>query len=83
MPVTKAVRESVLEHLNNKALVSDRGMFGGRVGLYCDGRFFALIGDDIPYFKVVDSNRADFEKAGMDPFMPFGPGKDTEITRRN
>lgn len=45
-------------------------MFGG-AGLYCDGLFFALVADDVLYFKVDDSNRADYEAAGMGPFKPF------------
>jgi DNA transformation protein len=50
-------------------------MFGG-AGLYFDGLFFALIADDILYFKVDDSNRPDYEAAGMGPFRPF-PDKST------
>ena len=46
-------------------------MFGG-VGIYADQLFFALIADDTLYFKVDDSNRADFEKLGMRPFQPYG-----------
>ncbi|HEX9581368.1 MAG TPA: TfoX/Sxy family protein [Gemmatimonadales bacterium] len=53
--------------------VRDRGMFGG-VGIYADDLFFALIDDDALYFKVDDSNRADFEQRAMGPFRPFGEG---------
>jgi DNA transformation protein len=45
-------------------------MFGG-VGLYLDGVFFALIANDILYFKVDDSNRKDYEAKGMGPFRPY------------
>jgi DNA transformation protein len=45
-------------------------MFGG-AGLYFEGLFFALVADDVLYFKVDDSNRADYESAGMGPFQPF------------
>jgi DNA transformation protein len=45
-------------------------MFGG-AGLYFDGLFFALVADDVLYFKVDDSNRSDYEAASMDPFCPF------------
>lgn len=48
-------------------------MFGG-VGIYSGELFFALIDDDILYFKVDDSNRPDFEARGMGPFRPYGPG---------
>jgi DNA transformation protein len=47
--------------------VTSRGMFGGW-GIYKDGIFFALIADGRLYFKVGDSNRADFECAGSEPF---------------
>jgi len=46
-------------------------MFGG-VGIYSGELFFALIADDTLYFKVDDSNRADFEARAMGPFRPYG-----------
>ncbi len=36
-----------------------------------DGLFFAIIADDILYFKVADSNRSDYEAADMGAFRPF------------
>jgi len=48
-------------------------MFGG-VGIYAGDLFFALIDDDALYFKVDESNRSDFERAGMGPFQPSGDG---------
>jgi DNA transformation protein len=48
-----------------------RSMFGG-VGIYAGELFFALIADDILYFKVDQSNRPDFEARGMGPFRPYG-----------
>ena len=48
-----------------------RSMFGG-MGIYSEGIFFALISSQGPlYFRVDDSNRPDFEKAGSEPFMPY------------
>lgn len=46
-------------------------MFGG-VGIYAGELFFALIADDTLYFKVDESNRADFETRRMGPFRPYG-----------
>ena len=46
-------------------------MFGG-VGIYSGNLFFALLADDILYFKVDDSNRPDFEARDMPPFRPYG-----------
>lgn len=60
----------VLEQLDPVGQISSRSMFGG-VGIYCDGLFFALIGNDQLYFKVDDSNRSDFEEVNMGPFRPY------------
>jgi DNA transformation protein len=51
--------------------VESRAMFGG-YGIYSQGVFFALFSSQgVLYFRVGDSNRADFEKAGSEPFMPY------------
>jgi DNA transformation protein len=71
MAVSDDYREFVLEQLGRVAPVTFRKMFGG-VGVYSHGFFFALLDDDSLYFKVDDTNRADFEARGMGPFMPFG-----------
>jgi DNA transformation protein len=69
--VTPEYREWILEQLRYVGPVTARSMFGG-AGLYCDGLFFGLIDDDVLFFKVDDSNRPDFEAAGMEPFRPYG-----------
>jgi DNA transformation protein len=71
MPVTDDFREFVLEQLGRVVQVEWKRMFGG-VGLYAGELFFALIDDDIVYFKIGDQNRADFERAGSRPFRPYG-----------
>ena len=74
MAVNPSYREFVLDQLGRVADgIRGRGMFGG-VGIYAGDLFFALIGGDTLYLKVDDTNRGDFEKAGMGPFMPFGEG---------
>lgn len=53
--------------------VHDRKMFGG-LGIYSETWFFALItSDNVLYFKVDDSNRAEYEGRGMPRFerMPY------------
>ncbi|MGH7516587.1 MAG: TfoX/Sxy family protein [Gemmatimonadales bacterium] len=74
MSVSPSFRTFVLEQLG-RALpdLRARSMFGG-VGLYSGERFFALIDDDTLYFKVDDTNRADFEARGMGPFRPGAAG---------
>lgn len=74
MATNSSYREFVLDQLGRVADgIRGRGMFGG-VGIYAGDLFFALIGDDTLYLKVDDSNRDDFKKAGMGPFLPFGEG---------
>jgi DNA transformation protein len=48
--------------------ISIRNMFGG-AGIYRDGLMFALIADEVVYFKADDSNRPDFEAEGLGPFV--------------
>lgn len=70
MAVSTAYREYVLGQLAAVGKITARSMFGG-VGIYHNGRFFALIYKNVLYFKVNDSNRADYENAGMKPFQPY------------
>lgn len=74
MTVSATYRAFVLEQLS-RALpeVRARSMFGG-VGIYCGPIFFALIGNDVLYFKVNEHTRDHFEAKGMRPFRPFGEG---------
>ena len=69
MPVSNDYRDFVLEQLAAVGSVSSRAMFGG-VGLYLDGLFFAIIDDDILYFKADDASRKRYEAAGSRPFCP-------------
>jgi DNA transformation protein len=71
MPVSPSYRAYVLEQLRGTASIVAKSMFGG-VGLYRGGFFFGLIADDCLYFKVDDSNRADYQAAGSAAFRPYG-----------
>ena len=64
LPRTSPIRVS------SAGRVSSRRMFGG-IGLYLDGLFFALISDDVLYFKTDGSTRQRYEKAGARPFCPY------------
>lgn len=73
MPTTPDYRDYILDQLNPIHPVTDRKMFGG-VGIFIEEGMFALItSDDAFHFKVDDSNRADYESAGMPRFgrMPY------------
>lgn len=71
MAVSASFKAFLLEQLGQIRPVTSRSMFGG-LGVYSEGLFFALADDDVLYFKVDETNREDFEKAGMGPFRPFG-----------
>lgn len=71
MPVSPGYQRFILDQLEPHFVMTAKKMFGG-VGLYADGYFFALIANDRLYFKVDDTNRTDFEAAGMEPFRPYG-----------
>src|SRR5262245_57857564 len=70
MAISSDFTAFVIEQLVTLGRVTSRRMFGG-AGLYCDELFFALIADDTLYFKVDDSNRADYLARGSKPFVPF------------
>lgn len=55
-----------------------RRMFGG-VGLYSGEQFFGIVAFDRLWFKVDDSNRADYEARDMGPFKPF-PDRPTAMS---
>ena len=74
MSVSDGFRTFVLEQLARTTPgLRARNMFGG-VGLYAGDLFFALMDDDVLYFKVDDNTRARFEELGMGPFRPRGDG---------
>ncbi|HEV8487978.1 MAG TPA: TfoX/Sxy family protein [Blastocatellia bacterium] len=73
MPVSKGYLDYVLDQLSCLGTIAHKRMFGG-VGLYSDGLFFALIDDDIVYFKVDDNTRRRYEAARTRPFQPGGEG---------
>jgi DNA transformation protein len=58
--------------------IGSRAMFGGW-GIYKDGVIFAIIVDGALYFKVDESNRADFERLESRPFV-YSRGKHQSTT---
>lgn len=70
MPVSDEYLTYVIDQLEDLGPVRSKRMFGG-AGLYFEDFFFAIIADDLLYFKVDDSNRTDYETEGMGPFKPF------------
>jgi len=70
--------EHVLEMLKPIGAVRARRMFGG-YGLYHGDLFFGLIADDTLYLKTDASNRAQFERAGSEPFRYSRRSKQTTL----
>jgi DNA transformation protein len=64
----------ILDQLAAFGTIRSRRMFSG-VGLYADDYFFALISQDCLYFKVDDSNRADYSNRNCRVFNPYGDGR--------
>jgi DNA transformation protein and related proteins len=73
MSVSEGYRTYIVDQLGTLPALSTRRMFGG-LGLYSGEWFFALIDDDVLFFKVDDANRDDYTSRGMKAFMPF-PGQ--------
>lgn len=70
MAVSDEYLTYVLEQLEGVGPVQAKRMFGG-AGLYGQRAMFAMVADDVLYLKVDETNRADFEQAGAEPFQPF------------
>ena len=67
MPVSREYTAYVEELLVPLGPVVAKRMFGG-VGLMFRDRMFALIADDVLYFKADEAGRAAFEAFGVGPF---------------
>ena len=70
MSVSDEYLAYVADQLDRLGPVRTKRMFGG-AGLYFESLFFAVVADDVLYFKVDDSNRSDYEAEGMEAFRPF------------
>jgi DNA transformation protein len=77
MAVTAGFKAFVLEQLEQSVRdIRSKSMFGG-VGIYAGEDFFALIANDVVYFKVDDQTRPKFVRRRMQPFQPYGPDAET------
>jgi DNA transformation protein and related proteins len=74
--VSDSFVEFVVDQLSDCGPILPKRMFGG-VGLYAGDLFFAILANDVLYFKVDASNRGDFEAAGQGPFKPYGDDRET------
>lgn len=66
--------DHLIDLLSPWSAVTAKAMFGG-YGMYRQGQIFGIVVEDTLYFKVDDSNRADYEAAGAEPFTYEAKGK--------
>lgn len=64
----------LLELMQPLGPVSARAMFGG-YGIYIDDIMFALVADEVLYFKTNKDNLPEFEQRGLLPFSYERNGK--------
>jgi len=69
----------ILELLEEFGQVSARRMFGGH-GLFREGLMFAIVSDDVLYFKADDDNRARFIQRHLQPFYYEKQGRQQMIS---
>ena len=70
----------LLDCFNEIEGITFRKMFGG-FGLYQHGVIFAIVPDERIFFKVDESNKADFVKFGMEPFTyPMKDGTSSTLS---
>jgi DNA transformation protein len=67
MPKRTDFTDWVEEQLAPLGAIRIKSMFGG-FGVYADELFFAIVDDDVLYFKTDDLNRERFLAAGCAPF---------------
>jgi len=80
MPVSPDYKEFVRELLAPLGAVTIKPFFGGLEAKYGDVQFAWVLSDTL-YFKVDDGNRADFEDAGVGPFMYERNGREIAIRK--
>ena len=72
MAVSESYLAFVLDQMDDLAGIVTKRMFGG-VGIYSEGKFFAVIDNDTLFFKVDAALAERYRDKGMPPFMPI-PG---------
>ncbi len=68
MSMTKAYRAYVEEHLGPLVPLQVKNMFG-EGGVYAEDQMFGMVVNDALYFRVDDTNRADYEALGISPLV--------------
>ena len=76
MVASNSFAEFLREQLAPLGRVTMRRMFG-KTGVFCDGLMFAMVTDNVLYFRVDGGNRAAFTEA--EAFPPLNYRKEGEI----
>lgn len=69
----------LLELLDNFGDVEAKSMFGG-FGLYLDGLMFAIVADDVLYFKVDEVSKPEFNALDLQPFIYEKNGRKSSMS---
>jgi DNA transformation protein len=67
MAVSNGFLDQIAELLASLGHVTARKMFGG-ASLYCDGTIFAIVEDDVLYFKGDETSKRRYEDEGLKQF---------------
>ena len=70
MVASDSFAEFLREQLAPLGRVTMRRMFG-KTGVFCDGLMFAMVTDNMLYFRVDDGNREDFKEAESFPPLNY------------
>ena len=79
--MSTAFKDYILEMLDPIGPVSARRMFGGG-GIFLHGNMFALIDDDVLYFKVDDQNIKPYDDEAASAFTYMRGGKELALSYR-
>jgi DNA transformation protein len=73
MVASASFAEFLREQLAPLGHVTMRRMFG-KTGVFCDGLMFAMVTDNMLYFRVDDGNREHFKEAASAPSLNYHKG---------
>jgi DNA transformation protein len=73
MVASDSFTEFLREQLAPLGHITMRRMFG-KTGVFCDGLMFAMVTDNMLYFRVDDHNREDFKEAASVPPLNYRKG---------
>lgn len=79
MAISDGMIAFLQEQLRGLGPIKIRRMFGG-AGVYADGVMFALVADDVLYFKANEKSCRPYKDEGMGPFVYDGKGKSVTMS---